>query len=294
MKFERYKRSEGTSWAYWQFNDYETQINNIYWTGVAAVSRASYEVRNAVAPADARVVMCATGPDALRFPSDPTDFVSQSIDFLKWNRSSFIMAATGAFETYSWRAVLTALLSDPALPYGKSRAIDGATWLKLGLRPEYTEIKKRITKDTWAQRYAALRDLFGPIPKLQSNLIELDKIRLFRNNVGHAFGRDITAEPNLLTRNMERMRHIDDQKFKDWLSVISRSAKALDETLIQNHIGDFEPMLHFHSYYESLGPAKPKIDKAFITTYNLMLAKAEKHSKGLEYCRGLVEAYVKA
>lgn len=294
MKYDRFVRAEGTSWAFWQFNEYETQINSAYWSGVAGISRASYEVRNAASPVNARTVMHASGPDALRFPADGHAFVSNLEDFLKWNRASFIMAATGALETYSWRAVLTALMSDPAAAHGKSKAIDGAAWLKLGIRPDHSEVKKRITKDTWHQRYVALRGLFGEIPDLQANVSELDQIRIFRNNVGHAFGRDLSAEPNLTTRAMERMRTIDDQKFKDWLGIISRSAKVLDTVLVSNHIGDFEPMLHFHSYYDALGAIKPSITKEFISGYKLALANVEGHSKGNEYAQTLIRAYMNA
>lgn len=294
MKYDRYSRKEGTSWAFWQFNDYETQINGAYWTGVAAISHASYEVRHATPPTNARALMHATGRDALRFPSDKKAFISNLTDFLKWNRASFIVAATGALETYSWRIVLTALMSDPAAAHGKSRVIDGASWLKIGLHPNYSDIKKLVTKGTWQQRYSALQDLFGDIPKLELHLQELDRIRKFRNNVGHAFGRDLDAEPILTTRIMDRMRSINEQQFKDWLSVISQAAKAIDETLIANHIGDFEPMLHFHHYYQSFGETKPPIDIRFIDDYKLQLAHAEGHSKGRDYARTLIDAYLKA
>ena len=294
MKYNRYIRSEGTSWAFWQFNEYETQINSAYWSGVSAISRASYEVRNAAPPVDARSVMHAQGPDALRVPVDGRAFIANLEDFLKWNRASFIMAATGALETYLWRVVLTALMSDPAAAHGKSKAIDGASWLKLGIRPDHTEIKKRITKDTWHQRYAAIRDIFGEIPDLQSRVQELDQIRIFRNNVGHAFGRDLSAEPNFSSRAMERMRSIDDKKFKEWLGVISKTAKVIDTVLVTNHIGDFEPMLHFHAYYESFGATKPPINREFISTYKVALAKAEGHSKGNEYSQTLIRAYINA
>lgn len=294
MKYNRYQRVEGTSWAFWQFNEYETQINSAYWSGVSALSRASYEVRNAPPPVDARAIMHATGLDAIRVPTDGRIFLANLEDFLKWNRASFIMAATGALETYSWRVVLTALMSDPAAAHGKSKAIDGVVWLKLGLKPDYAEIKKRITKDTWHQRYACLRDLFGDIPDLQSRVAELDQIRTFRNNVGHAFGRDLTAEPNLTVRTMERMRSIDDTKFKEWLGMISKAAKALDTVLVANHIGDFEPLLHFHSYFQALGATKPTINRSFVSEYKLALAKAEGHSKGNEYAQTLIRAYLNA
>ncbi|HXC52489.1 MAG TPA: hypothetical protein VN634_16530 [Candidatus Limnocylindrales bacterium] len=294
MKYDRFNRFEGTSWAFWQFNEYETQINSAYWSGVAAVSRASYEIRRSAPPVNARVVMHATGTDAQRISAEGPAFVANLGEFLKWNRASFILAATGAFETYIWRVVLTALMSDPAALHGKSRAIDGATWLKLGLRPDYSDIKKRVTKDTWFQRYAAVRNIFGEIPALSSRVPELDQIRIFRNNAGHAFGRDLTVEPNLTARTTERMRTIDDTKFKEWLGVISKSAKAIDSVLVKNHIGDFEPMIHFHNYYESLGTVKPGISSAFASQYKLALAKTEGHSKGNEYALTLIRAYLNA
>lgn len=294
MKYNRYLRSEGTSWAFWQFNEYETQINSAYWSGVSALSRASYKVRNAPVPVDARAIMHADGPDAIRVPKDGKIFISNLGFYLNWTRASFIMAATGAFETYLWRAVLTALMSDPAAAHGKSKAIDGAVWLKLGLMPDYTKTKENVTKGDWNQRYSRLCNLFGDIPDLQSRVGELDKIRTFRNNVGHAFGRDLSMEPNLTVRTMEQMQTIKETKFKEWLGVISKSAKALDNVLVENHIGDFEPMLHFHSYYHALGVPKPEINGSFISKYKKVLAETEGHSKGKEYAKSLIAAYLSA
>jgi len=90
------------------------------------------------------------------------------------------------------------------------------------------------------------------------------------------------------------MRTIDDTKFKEWLGVISKSAKAIDSVLVKNHIGDFEPMIHFHNYYESLGTVKPGISSAFASQYKLALAKTEGHSKGNEYALTLIRAYLNA
>lgn len=293
MKFDRHVRTEGKSWAYWQFNEYETQINHMYWSGVAAMSHSMHKVRHASLPVDARAVLCASGPNSIRFPSDQRKFLSHSEEFLKWNRSSFIVAATGSLETYFQRVILTALLSDPGLIYGKSRIIDGISWLKLGVVADHTKTLESATSGTWHQRYASIKKLFGDIPIISGHIAELDKIRIFRNNVGHAFGRALTTNPNLTTRQAERMRSINEKQFQNWLGVISETAAALDEILVANHIGDFEPVLHLHAYVKSL-KLPPTFNKEFSRTYKVLLAQAEGHSKGLAYCEGLVSAYQKA
>ena len=291
MAFNRHVRAEESSWAYWQFNEYETQVNDLYWSGYASLSFASHTVRNLKPPLTARGALKATGSDAKRIRTEPAEFIKHHEEFQNWSCASFVMAATGALESYFQRIVLTALLSDPAVIYGKSKAIDGLVWLKIGIKADHSKTLESVTKGEWTQRYASIKRLFGEIPDLQTHVSELDKIREFRNGVGHAFGRTLVDEPDLTTRQTEKMQSIRQAKFKSWLEVISKSAKALDLVLVKNHIGDFEPLMHFHAYLAQLNSGSVPHDRDFINRYRKSLGKAEVHSKGYDYCRGLVEAY---
>ncbi|QJP07670.1 hypothetical protein [Pseudomonas multiresinivorans] len=246
-KFDRWIKPEQTSWALWQFNDYESQLNNMYWSSVALESFALYHVRRQ-ASGDVRPTLKATGPDANRFDSEKESFLKHTRDMGNWKRASFIMAATGAMESHFQRVVLTALKSDPALLYGRTKAIDGVEWLKVGIDVDYSEILVSITKGAWESRYSKIKGLFGEIPDIRDNIAELDKVRIFRNGVGHAFGRDLDDEPDLLSRNIEEINGLSEERFKKWLGKLSGITRTFDKHLVANHIGDFESLLYLHNY----------------------------------------------
>ena len=290
MKFERFTRSEGSSWALWEFNEHETQINNIYWASVASLSYSTYTVRNAPKHEDVPTILKATGPNATRFPANPKIWLTTTATLQDWTRGSFVMAATGALERYVQRAVLTALLSDPALIYGKSRAIDGIAWLKLGINVDHAFVLDTVTIGKWPQRYSAFKKIFGEVPLVKHHLAILEEIREFRNDVGHAFGRDLSHKLISDTRSPQKMQKLKQQRLIEWLGVMSEVAKALDEVLVANHIGDFEPMHYFYTWQQKhrcTSTRSPQVEKEF----RKALGKEEGHSKGRSYVQELIAAY---
>lgn len=291
MKFDRNKRFEGASWALWEFNVYETQMNNMYWAGESAMGYSTYAVRQASDHIDVKDVLKATGPNAKRFPQQAKPWLASMSDLQNWGRGSFVLAATGAFERYTQRIVLTALLSDPAVVYGKSGAIDGANWLKIGIQVDHGKLLEGITKGEWSQKYAAIRKLFGDIPLLKHYIADLDQIRDFRNAVGHSFGRDLDGAVVSHTRAAPKMEKIKQQELIDCFKVLSESAKAIDEALLAKHIGDFEPILHFHEWLKGSGQVKARRDPTLVREYSKALGRVEGHSKGVEYAGGLIAAY---
>ncbi|WP_175130644.1 hypothetical protein [Paraburkholderia rhynchosiae] len=265
MKFERFKKYDKLSWAMRTFRKHETEVNDLYWSNAPAYHNASYLVRQSrssstpVSPAN---VLNATGPDAKRIPATVASWQRSIKSFQVWARSTLIVGATGALETYIQRAVLTALRSDPAAQHGKSRAIDGISWLKLDIKPLYKEELKAFEKGTWQQRTSAIAGLFGEVPGLSIHIEELDKIRIFRNSVGHAFGRKLNEEPNLLSIAPESMNPISETNFKDWLNTLSKVANAVDKHLVENHIGEYELLHHFHVWCKRnrINPATMRTD----------------------------------
>lgn len=199
-------------------------------------------------------------------------------DMGDWKRASFIMAATGAMENYFQRAVLVALKSDPALLHGRPRAIDGVQWLKIGIDPDYSEILKAITKGSWGSRYSKLKSLFGELPDIRENVNDLDKIRVFRNGVGHAFGREHDDKPNLLHRGIDEITPLTEEKFKKWLGQISGITREFDRHLVQHHIGDFESLMYLHKYADNVDRSKSSL-RTFTKGFKTKIGKELGHSK---------------
>lgn len=291
MQFDRHERSEGASWALGEFSFYETQMNSMYWSGEAASAHATYLVRNAASHVPVTATLKATGPNAHRLPQQNKPWLTAMSDLQNWNRACFVLAATGALERFTQRIVHTALLSDPAVVYGKSRAIDGTNWLKIGITVDHNKQLEFVTKGEWTQRYSAIKKLFGDIPLLKHHLAALDEIREFRNSVGHAFGRDLDEEVMSNTRAVPKMLKIKQHQLIAWFQILSESAKALDEVLVARHVGDFEPILHFHAW---LGNNKKKDisgNPTLIRAYRKALGEIEGRSKGVDYVNGLIAAY---
>jgi hypothetical protein len=80
----------------------------------------------------------------------------------------------------------------------------------------------------------------------------LDQLRNVRNDVAHAFGREINAARAhgvLQTMPMQSMKVGRAYRFR---SAVWRSAKAIDKFLLNNHIGDFEAVRFYHNLYPTL------------------------------------------
>lgn len=289
--FDRFNRVEASTWALWEYNDYQTQMNNMYWSGEAAHGYSTYLVRNSLPHIPVKDTLKSTGPNADRFPKNGKQWLTVMKDLQNWTRASFVLASTGSFERYLERVVRTALLSDPALVYGKSRAIEGTLWLKLGIDFPCDEFVTSVTKGEWKQRYAALKRLFGEIPVVEYYVNTLDEAREFRNSVGHSFGRNVGVSVLTGTRDAQKMLKIKQEKLVKWFAAFSEVAKAIDEKILVSHIGDFEPVLHFHGWLVKEKKNRLKRDEQFAKEYRKVLGGVEKHSKGKDYCMQLISFY---
>ncbi|QXI18863.1 hypothetical protein [Pseudomonas hamedanensis] len=289
LTFDRWVKPEQTSWALWQFSEYEAQLNNMYWSSVALEQFAMHHVRKS--PEESiKSVLKASGPNAARFDAGRSVFLKNVKDMGNWKRASFIMAATGAMENYFQRAVLVALKSDPALLHGKSKAIDGVQWLKIGIDVDHSEILTAVTKGSWGTRYSKLKSLFGELPDIRDNVDDLDKIRVFRNGVGHAFGRELDAKPRLLRRGTDEITPLTEEKFKKWLGQISGITREFDRHVVQHHIGDFESLLYLHEYIIKADRSKFSL-RRFSKAFKSNIGQEQGHSKSIQYYEDMITYY---
>lgn len=287
--FDRWSKPEQTSWALWQFNKYETQLNNMYWSSVALEQFSLFHVRKSPEK-NIRDTLKASGQNSTRFDAERACFLKSVKDMGNWKRASFVMAATGAMESYFQKAILVALKSDPALLHGRSKAVDGVQWLKIGIDVDHSEVLTAVTKGTWESRYSKLKSLFGELPDIRDNVGELDRIRVFRNGVGHAFGREIESKPSLLGRSIEEITTLSEEKFKKWLGKLSGITREFDKHLVRNHIGEFESLLYLHNYIDSVDRSKfthRNLSKQFKSSISQKIG----HSKSIKYYEDMIYFY---
>lgn len=287
MQFDRFKSRTGKTWAFESFIAHHTEVNNMYWAFVPTWSYTDYLARTnpGLTP---EVLYHAKGPDVHRLESNMAVFIQHSNQLSNWVRLSALLSAAAYLETYINRVVRLSLLSDPAVRLGKTRIIDGVSWLKNDIRDDVESLVTSCIKGDWSSRIAGFKKLFGGVPPImERELVALEGVRNTRNRVGHSFGRDIKI--SLLELQPEVAESLNESSLKATLQLIFDVARDSDDFLLGRHIGSFEEILHFHEWRRKLkGTSRLDEDKAFKKELG-HLKRAE--GVTLEYCRGLVDYY---
>lgn len=262
MRFDRYGNWLGTTWAFRTFQQHHTEINDLYWNHVGAASFANYIARHAPPGTKPESLFSATGPNARRLANTTDEWRRHAGDFGNWVRLAAVLSISSYFELYMRSVVQLSLESDPAVRFGKPRAIDGVAWLKLGIRQDYEQDIKACVIGEWPKRIAQYKRLFGRVPTaLVEYTSELESMRALRNGVGHAFGREPSYRPLLLPTTLP-MARLSEKRLQKYLDAVGLVANAIDDHLGPAHIGEFETFLFFEKWrkglrgIESLNPKK--------------------------------------
>jgi hypothetical protein len=257
--FDRYKFPGKRSFAMRAFNDRETEINEHFWSFKVVSEYSGYMARKKKAEnesAPTAELFKAKGPDARRIPPTVLDWLSAQRELENWLRQSAIVSAASYLEAYLRQAVRSALMSDPMARYGSPRSVDGVILLKRGIEIPCEADVECLTKGDWNSRSAAFARLFGKAPDgLSNNLAALEGIRRLRNDFAHGFGRDLRIPPpsELDSRPTNRLSQ---ERFIEYVGVVSRVANSIDRYLLSHYIGSFE-MLHFYHEHRAQ-PRKPE------------------------------------
>lgn len=212
--------------------------------------------------------------------------------FGTWFRLSLLMSLNSYFETYIAAIIKECIESDPGLLFGLSHEIDGMSVLKGHKtinRDEISEKIKQCTKGTWSSRIGNMTNLFGNLPQFSGHVISrLESLRIIRNKVGHAFGRDIVNAQKYLEVSKLNMQNISVASFNKYHTLIFHLVQELDSYLVQNHIGNFEPLYHYHHLCTEFKDLD-KGEKMLRLKASLYKDKKSVYSK--DFCRGIVKYY---
>jgi hypothetical protein len=125
--------------------------------------------------------------------------------------------------------------------------------LKASQKYSQDEASVPIVKGTWPDRVARYKDVFGTVPaNLEAAIPELEKLRKFRNGVGHAFGRDIGTVVPLVDLKPASSQRLSEDRLKRWLGVSESVAKAVDRHLVGSHVGSYELVRLYHDWPKRL------------------------------------------
>lgn len=259
VNFQRWKSFEQTTWSFQVFSKYDDQLGMML-TSNANAAKYCYSAmgKAGCSWSDSAEVVLATGDRFLSAFEDLKHWSDTYNDFQNWMRLNAVLASAANLETFIAGVVDTAIQSDPGTLFGASKVIDGSMLLKTnakGVDQEPHIIS--CTKGAWPSRISAIERIFGDLPlAAKFEVSKLEKIRRIRNNVGHAFGRDISSAQYHGLREIHSMERISESTAFGATSTCRNFARALDSYLLQNHIGDFEIVRFFHAHHQDNQGAK--------------------------------------
>src|SRR5690606_14019132 len=175
--------------------------------------------------------------------------------FKTWTNLNALLALTSNLETYIATIASLALESDPGLLFDSPKTIDGVLLLKQKAQKNHfhNNIIISLTKGDWNSRLSAYNKLFGAPPEeFIKNVSKLEKIRILRNKVGHAFGRDIEGSRNHEVKDIVSMEKLSDAQLKKHQYTIVNTVKAIDKHLLLNYIGEYQLIAFYHRILPSL------------------------------------------
>ncbi len=293
-QFDRWTPREETSWAFRVFKKHNHEFYRMYTAFDNSYKYTYKNLKEKGAKWEDRLSnhFIFTHPWEYDRFSDLKDWSNAFNDLENWVNLNALVAITSNFETYLATIIPLALESDVGLLFGTCRRIDGIEIIKHGHSNPFNFEDQVIscTKGTWEGRKNSYEKIFGQIPAIfSSNLSTLDKMRILRNNVAHAFGRDIE-----ISRKKGEVTIVPSQKLKresllQYQNIIWKIVKAVDEHLSYSHIGEYQALLFYHKIYPTLNHSCHPHNRAM--DLKKQIGRFGTTSAGKEYCKGLVNYY---
>jgi hypothetical protein len=209
-----------------------------------------------------------------------------------WINLNALVSMSSSFETYIATIVPLALESDIGVLFGTSHKIDGMSILKYGKNEpfDFNNIVVGITKGDWNSRVAIYKKTFDNVPKyLESNISSLEKIRKIRNDLAHAFGRDIEASRDKFILKSLPIKKLSREKFLKYQNIIWESALSIDKHLTNFHIGEYQTLLFYHKLFPNLTQTGHQSERA--VRLKKEIGKYGDLPHGKLFCKGLVDYY---
>lgn len=291
VEFDRWVSIRDNSWPYQVFRKHTQELNRMMWANEPATKLVYEQLKSNGAKWKDKSSKHFNFPvqDGREVFDDLKDWSDSYNQFQNWTNLNGLMAITSNFETYLSSVLSLALESDPGLIYKSSKSVDGMSLIKSGAHkfPFENEIIIAITKGDWNSRISALNKYFDYVPtSMSSNIGRLEKIRILRNKVGHAFGRDIENSRINEVKETLPMEKLTTPNFIKIRKLIWQCVTELDRHLLDNHIGEFQIIKYFHSFEPQLKGTQD--NKAMVFKKKI---GAFGDLSGKKYCRGLVDYY---
>jgi len=295
MQFQRWIPRTETSWSWRVFKKHNDELFKMYTTFCNShkYTYRSLKENNAdwMDSPDQHFEF-AYGWDKRRY-DNLRDWSNSFNDLKNWINLNALLAISSNLETYIATTIPLALESDIGILYGTPRRIDGIEIIKHRVnkkKSQFDEFVISCTKGDWNSRISAYKKIFEKVPEyFESQKKDLEEIRKIRNDIAHAFGRDILDSRIIGRVNVTKIKNLSESQLRYFQDVVWRTVKDIDEHLYKNHIGDYESLLFYHNLY-------PKLNSSVHPNIRAVLFKKEIGQYGdvppnKEYCKQLVKYY---
>ena len=249
-EFDRWNSKDDTTWVYRLFIKRMTNLNEMLWASIPALSYAQGMYRrnkkNDKPLKSTEELFKASGEDVRRLDPTVDDWYNNIREFENWNRLNSLVALLSAFEVYLSAVVSLSIESNPSLLLNSTKLIDGVKLLKSNNdKHDYFKITENVTKGTWTERTNEMKKLFPVVPEiLPNNIGELDKMRILRNNVAHAFGRDIKTARLKGVTMLDKAERLQLKRLQKWMGLIAAIVEEIDVCFLDDHIGEYESIYY--------------------------------------------------
>jgi hypothetical protein len=248
------------------------------------------EKQIAIAQGDAHSILVFNPEDEKSVKRDKAAWRADFKEFNNWNRLNAVMSLNSYLEIYLSSIISTAIESNPGILHNASQKFDGAVILKHSDYYTYAFQANKCVIGEWNKRIAEFKSIFGGIaPELESNVGELEKMRILRNNIGHAFGRDIELSRKKGKRSIMQSERISLKRLKHLLKIVNIVVIGVDTYLLDNHIGDYEALYHYHEIKDSIPSNLTLVQRANLFKKSIGKEAATPRSK--PYCQDLIRYY---
>lgn len=255
IHFSRWNHIQDSTWPFKVYKQYNEELSQLIWAESFA-HQFTYKHLATIATSweDAPNKFFKIPPHNNNFETIK-DWSNGYEELQNWIHLNCIMAMSAYLETYLDSVITLAIESDPGVLLNAPHHIDGTILLK-NEKLKVDDVKERVTnctKGTWTSRCNAFSSIFGAIPSsLKDKISLLDQIRLLRNKVGHAFGRDIEQSRSIDINKIKPAERVSQKRVLKYLRELYGVVKGVDAFLLNNHIGEYQAILAYHKLYPSL------------------------------------------
>lgn len=288
--FHRWKHVQNHTWPFQVYKLYNEELSQFLWSNEAASKYTFHKLgKDGANDNDPPTKHFSLPPHRISTMKTLRGWSDIYNESQNWMRLNCIMAISSNMETYLASVVALAIESNPGVLLGNGIVIDGAKLLKQGSFDDdvYSGQITGCTKGEWPARLAAFEKLFGQAPQsYHDGLSTLERMRKMRNNLGHAFGRDIDASRDFTINRKKASDRIQLNTLVKYLEKAYKIVQDVDAFLLDNYIGEFQAIYAYHQHRDEF--AGGEIDRAL--ELKKYYGKYDQ-TVGKTFCKGLVNYY---